>query len=127
MMKMIELKDLTPASFRLALEEATGAGPDEEINIQFPKFDRAEPIEIDYRPTTREEFDSLKYLAPEILHQMGFRLWEEGHYLYPWEWYGSIPDGYPIVSIMGRTKNFRIGVTDNDKRFGCLSFGFLLP
>lgn len=31
------------------------------------------------------------------------------------------------VSIMGKQENFRIGVTSNDKRFGCLSYGFLLP
>ncbi|KKK42727.1 hypothetical protein LCGC14_3169610, partial [marine sediment metagenome] len=68
----------------------------------------------------------LKYLSHEVLLKIGLSMWEKGHYLYPWEWYSSIPDGFPIVDINGRTEHFRIGETENDKRFGCLPYGFLI-
>ena len=132
-MKVIEIKiedgapGITMAAFRLALKEAAGIGLDEEVIIKGPQFDRDEPIEILYTPTTKEEFDSLKFFSPELLRSMGLGLWEPGHYLYPVEWYDLIPAGYPVVDICGETEAFQPGVTDNDRRGGCLPYGFLKP
>lgn len=47
--------------------------------------------------------------------------------LFPHEWYEHIPDGLPVVDIFGREERFRLGKTDDDKRFGCLSFGVIVP
>lgn len=88
-------------------------------------------------PADREAFDALKTLPNHALVEMGMRQWgrehDTGHettdtgpmlWLYPGEWYSSIPDGYEIVDIFFKKKQFMFGGTDNDIRFGCLSFGF---
>jgi len=47
-------------------------------------------------------------------------------YLFPKEWYGSIPNGLEVVNINGGREKFEKGKTDPDTRFGALAFGFLL-
>jgi hypothetical protein len=46
--------------------------------------------------------------------------------LLPGEWYKQIPAGYEIADIFGEREEFAPGITDDDIRFGCLSFGILV-
>lgn len=96
------------------------------IHITGPQFERTDGIKpIQLYPNENESFfDALKSMPHETLIQIGLQLWEEGHYLYPAEWYDFIPDGYMVDSILGNQKPFKHGETDNDMRFGALSFGF---
>jgi hypothetical protein len=43
--------------------------------------------------------------------------------LIPGEWYRLIPDGFMVTDIFGITEPFIKGETDDDIRFGCLSYG----
>lgn len=100
------------------------------INIATPQFDRGYDIEIDFKPSTREEMDLIVNTASrDNLIKMGFGVWSEKnnkvHYLFPHEWYDHIPDGYPLISVMDRKYNFKHGETDSDRRFGCLAYGFI--
>lgn len=60
---------------------------------------------------------------------MGVEIWkingEDIHYLFPKEWYEIIPNGFEIINIFGNKENFVPGVTDDDIRYGCLSYGFI--
>lgn len=47
--------------------------------------------------------------------------------LIPGEWYNSIPEGYKVHGLWSEEFEFEKGETDNDIRFGCLSFGILKP
>jgi len=69
-------------------------------------------------------FDDLKTLPPETLRMIGLQEWEEGHWLYPGEWYNFIPKGYTVTDINGEDEPFLPGVTDDDIRYGCLAYGF---
>ena len=55
---------------------------------------------------------------------IGVQRWDKGIWLYPIEWYNSIPEDYEIVTIRGKTKLFQKGLTDKEMRYGALSFGF---
>ncbi len=46
-------------------------------------------------------------------------------WLFPAEWYEHIPKGLKIVDINGVVENFEPNKTDDDRRFGCLAYGFL--
>jgi len=48
-------------------------------------------------------------------------------WLLPGEWYSSIPRGFGIIDIFGTDETFEPGKTDDDIRFGCLSFGIVIP
>lgn len=43
--------------------------------------------------------------------------------LFPHEWYGLIPDGFMVTGLNGERYAFKKGVSDDDKRFGCLPYG----
>ena len=45
--------------------------------------------------------------------------------LFPGEWYRHIPSGYEVVDIMFQKEPFCLGETDDDIRYGCLSYGVL--
>jgi len=89
-------------------------------------------------PVGKDKFDALKSMSDIALKEMGLQKWgrmyDSGHestdsgpmlWLYPGEWYSSIPNGYPIVDINFNEEKFCFGITDDDVRFGCLSYGFL--
>lgn len=43
--------------------------------------------------------------------------------LFPHEWYDLIPDGFMVTGLFGETYPFKKGESDDDRRFGCLSYG----
>ena len=47
-------------------------------------------------------------------------------WLFPAEWYDSIPNGFPIVDINGCIEQFERGKTDDDRRFGLLAYGVVV-
>lgn len=85
-------------------------------------------------------YEALSYLPKNELIELGLRQWgRQGAdsfedddskcfgpmlWLYPKEWYDRLPDGLPIVSISFEHETFKKGETDDDHRFGMLSFGF---
>lgn len=106
--------------------------------IVTPQFTRPEGwVKPSAPPSTVDGFNALLSLDATCLMEMGLRVWgvEEDAggrdlpngrtlWLYPAEWYSSIPDGYPVCNTFFRTENFKRGVTNDDIRFGCLAFGF---
>lgn len=115
-----------------------------KIQILTPQFERDFELEIDFIPQDKGELESLIATAPkDVLQKMGCCVWctyeseqedrfsdnylkpGEIHYLFPHEWYDIIPNGFEIVNIFGKKRRFKHGVTDDDKRFGCLCFGFV--
>lgn len=111
------------------LMEIIGIKKGDTVNIMSPQFQREYELEIDFIPKSIEEFEAIKHLPRQILYKMGVRVWEvdkHGYviYLFPGEWYSSLPQNLSIVTINGKTENFISGETDNDIRFGCLSYGF---
>ena len=109
--------------------EILGIDDGETIQLLTPQFEREYKLKIAWIPQTADEFDEVKKLPAEILLKMGVRKWQhegnQAHYLYAGEWFDNIPDGYAIVSITGKEKKFKKGVSDDDIRFGCLAYGFI--
>lgn len=58
---------------------------------------------------------------PESLEKVDDNEWVV---LFPAEWYSIIPNGFECTGLWGDKVVFESGKTDNDRRFGCLSFGF---
>ncbi|AGM11429.1 hypothetical protein M199_gp237 [Halogranum tailed virus 1] len=97
----------------------------DNIVIRSSQFERKDGVDVDYLPTSEDVFENLEQFSEKELETLGLRCWKESHYLFPHEWYDYIPEGFEVVTIMGRTEEFEQGVTDNDKRFGVLSYGII--
>jgi len=76
-------------------------------------------------PKDTRFFNSLRKAPRKILSQIGLFEWSDGFWLYPVDWYGSIPDQYPIVTIDGFEEPFEHGVFGKYTICGYLPFGFI--
>lgn len=120
--------DANDPDFAEQFREAIGAAPGEAINIITPQFTRTDGI---VPPIPQINWTELANMAPDTLKQMGCCRWDEADdkgqclWLLPGEWYGYIPEGFPLTCIDGTTSPFKAGETDNDIRFGCLAYGVM--
>jgi uncharacterized cupin superfamily protein len=116
-------------NFAEKLSEAIGVRPGEPIKFMTPQFDRVDNANVYSAPKTLEEYASLTKKSKEELKAMGCGIWDvednKTHWLYPHEWYNQIPNGLEITDISGKVEKFEKGVTDDDKRFGMLPYGFI--
>lgn len=121
--------DAASESFMEDFKKAIGLKPGETLQIITPQFTRTDGRTIQWIPKTEREFEALKVMDQANLRLVGCQIWDRKpgsiHWLYPSEWYASIPDGYEITDINGTVENFQTGVTDDDIRFGCLAYGFI--
>lgn len=113
-----------------AIYDAVGAVPGDTIQIVTPQFTRtSEMTKVRSAPTPFETVNQLDY---STLRSLGCEPWDDPDadgnvlLLFPGEWYSMIPDGFNIVSISGKSEKFISGDTDDDIRFGCLSYGILV-
>jgi hypothetical protein len=107
------------------IRSAIGATPDEAIEVVTPQFGRAAGTpDPSCPPSSLEGFRALRGLSTTALMEMGVQQWNAVLWLYPGEWFDHIPMGLDVVSIFGKAGVFNPR-TDNDIRFGCLSFGFI--
>lgn len=118
--------------------KAVGAQPGDSIEIVAPQFGRpAGYPSPGSAPRTQKEWEALASMSEVALREMGLGPWgtsnkdDDGNmsgpmlWLFPGEWYTSIPAGLEIVNIFFEHLRFIPGETDDDIRFGCLSFGVL--
>lgn len=94
---------------------------DEDVEIMTPQFDRTlgQPI-----PASFNSFDKIDGMGRTALKEMGCCEWDEGGLLlFPAEWYDEIPDGFIVTDINYTEEPFKRGETDDDRRFGMLSYG----
>lgn len=105
----------------------------EIITPQFTRTDGTTPVPA---PVGPDGFDLLYTMSDAELYALGLRRWGRQEdrngvefgpmlWLFPGEWYKSIPTGYEIVDINFNTELFVPGVSDDDIRLGCLPFGIL--
>lgn len=109
------------------LREAIGAAPGDTIEIVTPQFERTPGMQA---PTgIPSDWKALRGFSVAELKSLGCSPWDEPNadgkvlMLFPGEWFDAIPSGYSLVSINGLRFGFDKKHTDNDIRFGCLSFG----
>jgi hypothetical protein len=120
--------DMDSPLFAEDFTTAIGLQPGEKLEIVTPQFERTDglqvPVLVDF-----DDWGNLYKKDEATLRALGFGVWEKTeqgtHWLFPKEWYDIIPNGYLITDIFGEQEEFRRGETDNDYRFGCLSFGFI--
>ena len=116
-------------TFAEDFSEAIGLQPGESLQILTPQFTRTDGVLVSAPDLTSQEWSNLGELPLSRVRQMGFQMWKEDekgiHWLFPAEWYLHIPNGTKIVSINGEEEVFVSGETDDDQRFGALSFGFI--
>jgi hypothetical protein len=145
------------APFADAVRDAIGAKDDDEVIVTTPQFTRpaGEPGPA-APPSSPDDWEALSSASRQELKERGCRCWsalrevdeesagpgarrrgaryedvDEGGthelWLFPGEWYSSIPRGFGIIDIFGTDETFEPGKTDDDIRFGCLSFGVVIP
>lgn len=121
---------LDSPTFAEDFAEAIGLQPGETLEIVTPQFDRTDGMQVpspDFMSVA--DFEALTTKDAATLKAMGLGIWDKDekgtHWLYPAEWYSRIPDGLEILSISGDVELFKRGETDDDRRFGMLSFGFM--
>ncbi len=117
-------------TFAEDFRKVLGIKEGEILQVFGPQFDRTNGVTPTDPPATLEEWAALPGKTEPELRAMGFGLWDDPYpqlWLLPAEWYSGIPDGLVLHCIDGSTEIFKAGATDNDRRFGCLAFGFLRP
>lgn len=129
MKKFDVILDASAVDFAEDLKKALGLEEGEQLTIMTPQFKATTPRVITYFPKAAEEFAALSHYSKDTLVKLGLGIWDadekQTHWLFPEEWYSSIPDGYPVVDINEEIEPFKAGETDNDIRFGCLAYGFI--
>lgn len=125
---------LDDPDFARKFTEAIGLKPGEKLEICTPQFERTDGCVVTYIPKTPEEYEAIRLLDRDARKRIGMGCWgdvPEGSpdakdlWLFPHEWYSSIPGGLEIVDICGNAERFAPCETDDDMRFGLLAFGFL--
>lgn len=121
-----------------AIRDAAGAKPGDTITIITPQFTREPGAPSPAAPPA--DFAALRGMGKVALRELGLRPWglpEDDHgrpvrgrgmlYLFPGEWYNSIPAGFLVTDLWYEEEPFVPGQTDDDIRFGCLVFGVVGP
>lgn len=136
-MGMGKLRTASESLEAAKIREAIGAGPEEDVDVVTPQFERG-PGEPPPTAAHAIDFEQLRRFDREGLSALGCGQWNDPKepddefagkvlMLFPGEWYAMVPEGYEIVDIFNTVEKFQRGVTDDDIRFGCLSFGILVP
>jgi hypothetical protein len=129
--KAVPVLSLNSPTFAEDLADSLGIQPGEKIQIMTPQFDRMDGKMVTVPEFTPLDWAKLPTKSHEELIGMGLGVWKKGeegtHYLFPHEWYNIIPEGLEMKCINGTTEIFKRGVTDDDKRFGCIAYGFVKP
>jgi hypothetical protein len=126
--KNTPMLDMDSPTFTEDFANAVGLQPRKELEILTPQFERTDgvqvPVLVDFN-----DWGNLHKKDEATLLALGFGVWNESengkHWLFPKEWYDSIPNGHPIVYITGEQGEFKQGETDDDYRLGCLAYGFI--
>jgi hypothetical protein len=132
-----------------AIRRAIGAGPDEEVQVTVPQFQRCprEGLPAQRKaprspgdpgpqsaPKDLAGFEALRGLSEDELQALGLRRWGRDEdrgdrgpmlWLFPGEWYEAIPDGFLVIGLSFKQKAFVRGKSDDDIRFGCLPYGIV--
>ncbi len=87
-------------------------------------------IDKNFKPKYKYHFDYItKKATKQELKKLNVGVFavENGKtlYLFPSDWYDFIPENYPIIDIFDKKKLFKKGKSDNDRRYGCLPYGFI--
>lgn len=116
----------------------------DDAQIFIPPFERLVKREFEHIPNSEQEFRKIISDAPSnILKGFGFEKWDtmnnlikegsvsmkpleidEDIWLFPYEWYGVIPNRFVVTNLWGRDHIFEQGVSSNNARYGCLCYGF---
>lgn len=137
------LKTASDSALATQIRKVIGAGPNEPVEARTPQFTRPPGSPTPKpAPTSAEGFDALHALTDAERIEHGMRRWGEPEawdiarnpelnsaqmlWLFPAEWYDFIPDDYKVVDVFFQTNLFKRGETDNDIRFGLLSYGILV-
>lgn len=127
-----ELKKSSESLIAAELREALGVGPDEPVTVFTPQFERLPNMPAPGAPPA--DWEALRGMGKAALQELGMGVWNdptepddqfggETLMLFPGEWYSSVPAGFAVTNINNEDKVFVPGTTDDDIRFGYLSFG----
>lgn len=121
--------DYNDPKFLVKLKAAlglTGPGPF-ELNVATPQFERTDGVlPCDVGPYT---FHMLAEISSDHRRALGMMDWGEPDnngnvlWLFPHEWFNKIPNGMNLENIGGKSFAFDHRTTNNDIRYGMLSFG----
>jgi len=94
-----------------------------EIQVITPQFEREDGKEPRPAPEREEDWEALRDASDDELLELGMRRWDEGLWLFPFEWHGEIPLAFRVETINDRTKKFNPETMPPEKRFGVLPYG----
>ena len=123
-----EILNINDPDFSEKFIKAIGLKPGETLQIVTPQFERTDGV-IPCLPN--DCWEAVASLDAQSLREIGCLPWDEpdenGKQLmvFPYQWYNFIPNGYEITDIFGNEETFEKGKTDDDRRYGCLSFGVM--
>lgn len=125
-----QILDMNSPTFAEDFAKLLGIAPVDEIVFTGPQFERTDGVTVAAPPKTIQEWAELPKLSSEKIREMGIGVWEKEngmtHYLFPKEWFNYIPQGLLCTFISGEIEPFDKATTDDDYRFGCLAFGFIV-
>lgn len=112
--------------FNAKLLKALGVKQGDTLRIETTQFERTDGV---VPVGSVDSWAMLRTLSASSLEALGCIPWDEPDehgmvlMLFPKEWHSKVPTGYEIVDINGQREKFAPGGTDDDCRYGCLSYG----
>lgn len=118
----MKILDMNDPDFTKKLMEEIEAKPGDEIVLRTSQFKRVDGITP---ADPAEVFNNLHQKSRDELLALGLVDWDGQLWLLPYEWFGSIPICYPLISILKETSHFHPDTHDDDHRYGMLPYGII--
>lgn len=122
-----EILHIDDPNFGEKFVSALGLEAGDSINIRTPQFERTDGLEVKPAPNKLEAWKDLSKLPVSVLKTLGLQEWGEWNlWLFPGEWFKSIPNGLEVMCINGKISKWDAATHDNDTRYGALAYGICL-
>lgn len=119
----IQVLDMGGADFADRFRDAVGLKPGETLVLSGPQFERTDGVVPIANPS--QLFGLLHAMQEKTLRAIGMQPWDGRLWLFPYQWFPSIPDGLPVECIDGKKLKWNHETCDNDMRFGALAYGIV--
>lgn len=98
--------------------------------IPYDCYTLNESNKVNWIPKTTKDFNILRRMKKKDLLKLGMKIWEiknqKALFLFPQEWYETIPEGFTVYDIFGEREKFSKKTHMKENRFGALPYGIMI-
>jgi hypothetical protein len=121
--KEIPILSMDDHDFAEKFKAAIGLQPGEAAQFLTPQFERTDGLTPVANPHSL--FSLLHAMPEKTLRAVGMQNFDGRLWLFPYEWFNAIPQGFSVESINGKKSKWDVGTHSDDMRFGALAYGIV--